>query len=238
MVAGVLGRKTGGGFYAPPAAGVPPPPDRTLDVRARPVWISRREPDGAERVRELLARLGAAIDDRDRPDERSLCVTTPLGKDTTTSAAEEGLDFARTVAVDTLFPLERHRTLMVSPATSPAWRDAASATFGADGTAVTVIGDSPGFVAQRIVAMLVNVGCNVAQLGVASPEDIDKAARLGLNYPWGPLELGDRLGAGRILRILEGLHAFYGDPRYRPMAWLRRRAMLGASLLVPNDAAA
>jgi 3-hydroxybutyryl-CoA dehydrogenase len=34
-----------------------------------------------------------------------------------------------------------------------------------------------------------------------------------------------------VLDILEALHEFYGDPRYRPSPWLKRRAMLGVSLL-------
>ncbi|MNZ53012.1 3-hydroxyadipyl-CoA dehydrogenase [compost metagenome] len=54
--------------------------------------------------------------------------------------------------------------------------------------------------------------------------------RLGLGYPHGPLEWGDRLGSGRLLRILERIHALTGDPRYRPSPWLRRRASLGISL--------
>ena len=62
--------------------------------------------------------------------------------------------------------------------------------------AVVVINDSPGFVAQRVVAQIVNIGCGVAQRGIATPADIDKGTKLGLGYPFGPLEWGDRLGAG------------------------------------------
>ena len=66
-------------------------------------------------------------------------------------------------------------------------------------------------------------------------ENIDLAVRLGLGYPLGPLEWGDRMGAGRVLRILERLHALSGDPRYRPSPWLRRRAQLGLSLRQPDS---
>jgi 3-hydroxybutyryl-CoA dehydrogenase len=58
--------------------------------------------------------------------------------------------------------------------------------------------------------------------------------RLGLGYPVGPLALGDRIGAGRILAILEALQRTTGDPRYRPSLWLRRRARLGISLTTPD----
>jgi hypothetical protein len=76
-----------------------------------------------------------------------------------------------------------------------------------------VINDSPGFIAQRIVAHIVNVGCQIAQRRIAAPADIDKGARLGLSYPHGPLAWGDRIGPARVLFILERLAAFYGAPR-------------------------
>jgi 3-hydroxybutyryl-CoA dehydrogenase len=99
---------------------------------------------------------------------------------------------------------------------------------------VTVIHDSPGFVAQRVIAQIVNIACDIAQQRIASPADIDLAVTLGLGYPQGPLAWGDAIGAGAVLDILEALHEFYGDPRYRPSPWLKRRAMLGVSLLTPE----
>ena len=42
----------------------------------------------------------------------------------------------------------------------------------ADGVSVTVCRDSPGFIAQRIVAMIVNIGCSIAQSRTAQPPDI------------------------------------------------------------------
>jgi 3-hydroxybutyryl-CoA dehydrogenase len=94
-----------------------------------------------------------------------------------------------------------------------------------------VIRDSAGFVAQRIVACIVNIGCDIAQQGVASAADIDRAVTLGLGYPKGPLAFGDALGARNVLQVLETMQDIYGDPRYRPSPWLRRRALLGVSLL-------
>jgi 3-hydroxybutyryl-CoA dehydrogenase len=79
--------------------------------------------------------------------------------------------------------------------------------------------------------MVVNLACEIAQQRIASPQDIDDAVRIGLGYPKGPLSWGDSLGAGKILTILTRIHALSGDPRYRPGPWLRRRAMLGLSLL-------
>ncbi|MBX3592208.1 MAG: 3-hydroxyacyl-CoA dehydrogenase, partial [Burkholderiaceae bacterium] len=103
--------------------------------------------------------------------------------------------------------------------------------FATDGVPVSMLRDSPGFVAQRVLAMIVSIGTEIAQQRIASPADIDAAVRIGLGYPLGPLAMGDALGPPTVLEILENLHRLTGDPRYRPGGWLRRRAQLGLSLL-------
>ena len=159
---------------------------------------------------------------------------TPIGDDATTCAVEQGLDPKRTVAVDTLFPLVKRRTIMGTPLTDPAYRDAAHGLLASDGVPVTVCRDSPGFIAQRIVAMIVNIGCSIAQSRTAAPADIDKAVTLGLNYPNGPFKFADVLGVPRIHQVLSAMNRIYGDPRYRPNIWLTRRARLGVSALTPE----
>ena len=119
---------------------------------------------------------------------------------------------------------------MTTPVTDAGFRDQAHALFAADGTAVSVIHDSPGFVAQRVIAAIVNIGCEIAQQRIATPADIDMAVALGLAYPLGPIAWGDHLGPTRILAIVDSLHALYKDPRYRPSPWLTRRAKLGVPL--------
>ena len=177
--------------------------------------------------------MGARVQDGAQPGEDALIVVTPCGEDATTAACDQGVDARRTIAVDTLhgLPAGRRRTLMATPLTEPRWRDAAAAQFAADGAPVTMIQDSPGFVAQRIVATIVNIACEIAQQGIATPEDIDRAVALGLGYPKGPLALGDALGAARIVEILRNIVRVTGDMRYRPSLWLQRRAQLGMSLL-------
>ena len=138
------------------------------------------------------------------------------------------------MAVDPLFGFAKRRTLMKTPATPPEVVDAAHGLLASDGVPVSVINDSPGFVAQRVVAHIVNVGCDIVQMRVASPQDLDRAVVLGLGYPRGPLAMGDSIGAQKVLAILESMHDFYQEPRYRPSPWLRRRAQLGVSLLTPE----
>ena len=123
---------------------------------------------------------------------------------------------------------------MPTPVTTKEARDAAHGLLAADGVPVSVIHDSAGFVAQRVVAHIVNIGCDIVQQRIATPEDLDRAVMLGLGYPKGPLALGDAIGPAKLLTILEALHALYQEPRYRPSPWLRRRARLGVSLLSPE----
>jgi 3-hydroxybutyryl-CoA dehydrogenase len=231
LAAGLLGRKTGRGFYSY-VDGVAVRSTERAAPTARPesVWVSRARPALRSRIVELVAKLGGSLDEGREPAPASLCIVTPLGDDATTLAARERLDGARTVAVEPLFDLARRRVVMTTPATSPSVRDAAHGLLAADGAAVTVIRDSPGLVAQRVVATIVNIACEIAQQRIAAPADIDRAVLLGLGYPHGPLAWGDLLGRETVLAILENLVAVTGDPRYRPSPWLRRRAQLGLSL--------
>jgi 3-hydroxybutyryl-CoA dehydrogenase len=86
-----------------------------------------------------------------------------------------------------------------------------------------------------VIAMIVNIGCDIAQQRIASPHDIDLAVTLGLGYPMGPLALGDALGAAQVLLVLRNMQALSGDPRYRPSPWLMRRAQLGLSLTLDES---
>ena len=236
LTAGLLGRKTGQGFYrylegVQQVPAEPPAPCVALP----PVWVSASRPEAREAVLALLERLGATVEQGARPSAEALCLVLPLGQDATCAALAEGLDPVRCVALDTLLPLDRRRVLMTTPVTAAGWRDAAHALLASDGTPVSVIRDSAGFVAQRVLAQVINIACDMAQQGVASATDIDNAIRLGLGYPMGPLTWGDALGAGQVLQILDQLHGYYRDPRYRPSPWLMRRAHLGLSLLAPDS---
>ncbi|MGI9463877.1 MAG: 3-hydroxyacyl-CoA dehydrogenase family protein, partial [Aestuariivirgaceae bacterium] len=113
-------------------------------------------------------------------------------------------------------------------------REAIAALIAASGRAVTAIHDSPGFISQRIRAMIANLGCEMAQIGIAEPDKIDLAMRLGLNYPLGPLELAEQLGLTDTHLVLARLQEITGEDRYRPSQWLRRRAALGLPIHTPD----
>lgn len=231
--AGVLGRKTKKGFYdydSEMKAIVPPESPAPAAFPAS-VWVSRANEQGHAVLTALLKKLGAPLETSENPRAKALILVTPIGEDATTCAIVQKLDPKRTVAVDTLFPMVKRRTIMPTPITETAFRHAAHGLLASDGVPVTVCRDSPGFIAQRIVAMIVNIGCSIAQSRTAEPADIDKAVTLGLNYPNGPFRFGDVLGPGRIHEVLSAMLQVYADPRYRPNIWLTRRAKLGVSLL-------
>jgi 3-hydroxybutyryl-CoA dehydrogenase len=234
--AGIFGRKTNKGFYeyAEGKAVVPAEP-AAPSARPQSVWVSGAEADGHAALTALLKALKAPLESGAKPSDGALILVTPYGDDATTCAVEQGLDAKRTIAVDTLFPMVKRRTIMTTPVTEPTYRDCAHGLLASDGVPVTAIKDSPGFVAQRVVSMIVNIGCYLAQSRTAAPADIDKGATLGLNYPHGPLHFGDTLGPAKVLKVLSNMTKLYADPRYRPNPWLTRRARLGVSLLTPDN---
>jgi len=80
--------------------------------------------------------------------------------------------------------------------------------------------DSPGFITSRAYAILRLECVRMLEEGVASAEDIDKALKLGFNFPMGPLELGDMNGIDTYVHAISGLAEAYGD-RFRPTVGLR-----------------
>lgn len=237
LTGGHLGRKSGQGFYHYQDKGAAPRSVQSVPDCAMPpkVWVAADDEVGKARVIALLKQLGASIESGPRPSAEALCVLAPLGEDATESALRHNVDPARTVAIDALLELSTLRCLMLTPATRPDMQNAAHALFSADGGTVVMIRDSGGFIVQRTLASIINLACDIAQQGIASVADIDRAVQLGLGYPHGPLAWGDQLGASRLLLILERMHSLSGDPRYRPSSWLRRRVRLELSLRQPEN---
>ncbi|WP_175839118.1 3-hydroxyacyl-CoA dehydrogenase [Burkholderia anthina] len=233
LQAGLLGRKAGQGFYSydgQQSAAPSPSAQVTTPVDFAVWWPTEGEAALPESVVALLSQVTRASDIHGA----DLVLVAPLDTDLSTAAANLHLDPSKVVAIDPVFCGLSGVTLMACPATMQSAIDAAQAIFAAQLIPAFVISDSPGFVAPRVVACIVNLACEMAQQGIASPEDIDVSVRLGLGYPAGPFEWGDALGAARVLDILSGLYETFGDQRYRPSPWLVRRARLGLSLKAPE----
>ncbi|MCB2078187.1 MAG: 3-hydroxyacyl-CoA dehydrogenase [Novosphingobium sp.] len=210
--AGLYGRKSGKGFHdhspdAPPPPAPPEPSGRVLRPRfaePSPHW--------------------AALGDVEAGDDVTL--VAPVGEDCATVCHRLGLDPRTTVAVDFTGADRRHLTVMAAVGGSGKANEVAD-WLRRLGFAVDVIKDSPGFVLQRILAMVANLACELAQIGVGTPEDIDTAMKLAQNYPLGPLEWAEKLGVSTTYEIMLHLQETTGADRYRPSLWLRRRALLG-----------
>ncbi|SFA88418.1 MULTISPECIES: 3-hydroxyacyl-CoA dehydrogenase [unclassified Bacillus (in: firmicutes)] len=94
------------------------------------------------------------------------------------------------------------------------------------GKETVIINEFPGFVTSRISALVGNEAFYMLQEGVASAKDIDKAIKLGLNYPMGPFELGDLVGLDTRLNNLKYLHEKLGE-KYRPAPLLEQYVKAG-----------
>jgi 3-hydroxybutyryl-CoA dehydrogenase len=87
--------------------------------------------------------------------------------------------------------------------------------------------DQPGFLINRILIPFLNEACFALQEGTGSADDIDRAARLGLNHPMGPFELADLIGLDTVLAIAEVLAREFGDSKYRPAVLLKNLVAAG-----------
>ncbi len=230
--AGRLGRKTRQGNFRYDEKGAkidPPSPDLQTDVSpAERVCLA--EPD--EALQRFCNSVGLTVESGDAADLPILAA--PLGEDCTHVAVRTGADYRRLVAIDLTTDTETRLTIMTPPGADLLYRDAVGARIQQSGRAVTAIADSPGFVAQRLRGMIANLGCYMAEIGLAAPSDIDLAMKLGLNYPLGPLEIVEDIGAKSLLTIMTELQEITGEERYRPTLWLKRRALLDLPIHQPS----
>ncbi|MEU0136231.1 3-hydroxyacyl-CoA dehydrogenase [Streptomyces sp. NPDC006296] len=241
VTAGLHGRKTGRGWFGyGPDAPSPAPEAPVTGDPGRPVFVAGTEGD---ELRSALGVAGAVIETGTGPSAEALVLVPVWGTTVAAAVAAAGLPAARTFGVDPLPPAGRRRVLAVTPASDPsAARDAravlARPADGGEPFAVSVVRDTAGSVAQRLLASVVSVAASIAERSLAAPADIDLAVTTGLGYPVGPLAWGDRIGAARMLDLQRSLHATTGDPRHRPARWLTERAQLGLPLTEPGTAPA
>ena len=95
------------------------------------------------------------------------------------------------------------------------------------GKETVVVKDSPGFVTNRIITLVMNEAAKLLEENLASIEDIDKIERLSHNWPMGPFELADMVGIDVLVDLLEGVYQQTGWERYKPAPILKRMVELG-----------
>jgi 3-hydroxybutyryl-CoA dehydrogenase len=225
---GRLGRKTDGGYYDY-VDGKPIVSEIKETAGRLPQAVVIAEGDAV--LSQLCEQAGVRMLTQD--DGSAPVLVALWGEDCTEAVRRLGLDSRRVVALDPSGKTDVRITLMAAPGHDASVRASVAALCQVAGRKVTVVKDSPGFVTQRICAMVMNLGCEIAQLGLADPQSIDKAFQLGLGYPLGPLAMADSWGLEKVHGIMLTLQRITGDDRYRPSQWLRRRAVLGMSALTP-----
>lgn len=234
LEAGLLGRKSGRGFYQYESGKAFMEEHATTsssEVETPRVWWPVDGPGCLpEKVTSILGNVTREL----TSESAELILLAPTHKDLSSTLQDMPLDATRVMAIDPYFSGNSGVTLMASPATSSKTIVVAKSLFMWMSVPAFVVADSPGYVAPRTVACIVNLACEIAQQGIATPADIDAAVRLALGYPAGPFEWGTRLGLKNVVGILNCLYSTFRDQRYRPSSWLVRRAQLGLELATPD----
>ena len=227
--AGWLGRKTGRGWYQYGDDAPPVVPDAAA---ARPGPRPTPSSTASSPLRGLLGRAGVEIRAGAGPwtgrssyrVARGWCAATagPRPRSRPSGAARPW-----SLTAPLMTPPRPGIAIAASDGCPEGALAEATGLLQAAGLTVYVVDDAPGLVVTRTVAMLVNGAVDARHKGVASAADIDTAMRLGTNYPLGPLAWGDSWGPATIVGVLDAMHAWYGEDRYRPSALLRRIAATG-----------
>jgi 3-hydroxybutyryl-CoA dehydrogenase len=229
---GLLGRKSGRGFYRYPE-GAPPVPAMTHAPRATPRVVRVH---GADAVGDWLQAAIGRLMPADRPPVRERGGGwTGLAIDEARLVLTDGR-CARQLAVamgaQDVAVFDRPLTLpapagaavafAVADGAGESWRAQAAAWLAALGFAPQPVADTPGLVVARTVAMLINEAADAVQQGVCTVEGADTAMKLGVNYPAGPFEWLRDFPAGQVVALLDALDAHYRGERYRASPWLMR----------------
>lgn len=234
---GLLGRKSGQGFYRYPQGAPAWSSSATLSANdlPRPKAVTLH---GQGRVAELLAQRWQAY--------ASLHAAPTLARQAESTWVGLDIDGARLVLTDgrsaaqvaaecgvaEVVVFDRPVAAMPAPdaalacahapQSSTAWRSAALTYLSALGFSPCIMADVPGLVVARTVAMLINEAADAVLQGVCTPEGADAAMKLGVNYPAGPFEWLSGWDAAQVREVLARLDEQYRGERYRISPMLRR----------------
>ena len=231
MVAGgLLGRKSGRGFYTYPAEPTAPAPSPAAG--AAPTMVQYlTESDALDPLIERIKAAGIKVQSRKEDDpygagmlragNATICLTD--GRTATQIAFEEDLTNVLTLDLARDFATTKRVALAKGEDTTTSAVADAVALFKALGVEVTMVGDVPGMIVARTVSMLANEAADAVLQGVADAAGVDTAMKLGVSYPEGPLAAADRYGLTLMNAVLVNMQAHTGDDRYRQSLLLQRK---------------
>jgi 3-hydroxybutyryl-CoA dehydrogenase len=105
-------------------------------------------------------------------------------------------------------------------------QQAITASFDNLGITTGIVADRVGMATPRLLSMIINEACFTVQEGTPSREDINRAMKLGVNYPGGPFEWLENFGANRVVTLLEAMYEETRNGRYKISPLLKREALM------------
>ena len=221
---GLLGRKSGRGFYAygDGAATVLPESIESMPLPTAKLLRLHGQGPLAEGFATALEKTGQAFLRVQASDWLGLEVDgAQLRLTDGRTASQLGVEVA---VFDRPLSLGHGAALAWAPSlrASPAWTSTAARWLAALDFKPQRVADTPGLVVARTLAMLINEAADAVLQGVCTPVGADAAMKLGVNYPAGPFEWLAQWNAPAVIALLDALDAHYRGERYRVSPWLRK----------------
>jgi 3-hydroxybutyryl-CoA dehydrogenase len=233
--AGLLGRKTGQGFYRYEAGQrvVMLPEEARAKAAYEMPTLNRCVLHGSGPLVEALATAlpkGEILYTRQRDSDWHGVETTQGqlrvtdGRSAAQVAAETSV--ANVAVVDQVLWRSEPGALAwaLSAHGSQAWAHTVETLLRLAGWQPVQVADCAGLVVARTVAMLINEAADAVLQGVCTADGADTAMKLGANYPAGPHEWLAHWGASRVVELLDHLDTHYRGERYRVSPALRQSA--------------
>jgi 3-hydroxybutyryl-CoA dehydrogenase len=182
--------------------------------------------EAASEDRTLKLELFRRLDQRTQPGALLCSNTSSISISALAGATQRP---AQVAGMHFMNPVPRMKLVEIvrGVQTSPATLSCVAKFAQLLGKTTVVSRDLPGFIVNRVLVPMLNEACFALQEGLASIEDIDSGAELGLNHPMGPLKLADLIGLDTVLAIAEVLRSALGDDKYRPASLLRNLVSAG-----------
>jgi 3-hydroxybutyryl-CoA dehydrogenase len=225
---GLLGRKTGRGFYSYPEGAPALPAVKVAALPATAAWCVHGTGAVADALAAALSQhVGGQAAPRATASDwvgievAGLQLRQTDGRPARQVAQEAGL---KDMAVFDELPVVAGGALAFATVGRADAPELTAAVLQALGYAPVPVADVPGLVVARTLAMLVNEAADAVLHGVCTTDGANAAMKLGVNYPAGPFEWLDRMGHTRVVAVLHALDACYRGERYRVSPWLQRTA--------------
>lgn len=221
---GLLGRKTGQGFYQYDEAAENP----TLPEYVKPESSDLGEVVllGNGRVADLFKERLQQASIRFSQDAKNDAVGLRLaGFDLLLSDGRTASQRGSNIAVFDLPIASKHGADLTYAVSDDALADNAAYCLRQVGFNPHQLSDVPGLIVARTLAMLINEAADAVNQGVCTQEGADAAMKMGVNYPQGPFEWLADWDANSVNKLLDNMDAWYRGERYRVSPWLRQRAL-------------